>query len=189
MYTPEQSLPKGNHELAVKQRSWSPHLGGKPLASNLTWQKGSTPSNESYELSSPRGRIHPRQSLTKNLNANLEEAKKARARMDDIQSRQSYVGFLPDELMSAMPAEAADFFRKGGEELDLSTYWHGVKSQTVSYHRFKETDEWKTENGKVDFAIESSTMCFLWSVRGDKTLILSGRCERIYKDKGGNEGH
>ena len=165
-------------------------MGGKPLASNLTWQKGSTPSNEFYELSSPEAESTPRhQSLTKNLNANLEEAKKARARMDDIQSRQSYVGFLPDELMSAMPAEAADFFRKRGEELDLSTYWHGVKSQTVSYHRFKETDEWKTENGKADFAIESSTMRFLWSVRGDKTLILSGRCERIYKDKGGNEGH
>jgi hypothetical protein len=118
-------------------------LGGKPLASNLTWQKGeSTPSNEFYELSSPEAESTPRhQSLTKNLNANLEEAKKARVRMDDIQSRQSYVGFLPDELMSAMPAEAADFFRKGGEELDLSTYWHVVKSQTVSYHRFKETDE------------------------------------------------
>ena len=91
--------------------------------------------------------------------------------------------------MSAMSAGAADFFRKRGEESDLSTYWHGVKSQTVSYHRLKETDEWKTENGKADFAIESSTMRFLWFVRGDKTLILSGRCERIYKDKGGNEGH
>jgi hypothetical protein len=69
-------------------------------------EKGSTPSNEFYELSSPEAESTPRhQSLTKNLNANLEEAKKARARMDDIQSRQSYVGFLPDELMSAMPAE------------------------------------------------------------------------------------
>ena len=103
-------------------------MGGKPLASNLTWQKGSTPSNEFYELSSPEAESTPRhQSLTKNLNANLEEAKKARARMDDIQSRQTYVGFLPDELMSAMSAGAADFFRKGGEELDLSTDWHGVK--------------------------------------------------------------
>ncbi len=120
----------------------------------------------------------------KNLNlASLEEIKKARARMDDIQSRQPYVEFLPDELMLAMPAEVADFFRKGGEELDLSTYWHGVKSQTVSYHRFKETDEWKTENGKADFAIESSTMRFLWTVRGDKTLMTNGRCEKIYKDK------
>ena len=62
-------------------------MGGKPLASNLTWQKGSTPSNEFHELSSPEAESTSRhQSLTKNLNANLEEAKKARARMDDIQS-------------------------------------------------------------------------------------------------------
>jgi hypothetical protein len=120
----------------------------------------------------------------KNLNAGgLEESKKARARMDDIQSRQPYVGFLPDELMAAMPAEAADFFRKGGEELDLRTYWHGVNSQRVSYHRFKETDEWKAENGKADFAVESSTMRFLWSIRGDKPLVLNGRCEKIYAGK------
>ena len=118
-----------------------------------------------------------------NLNASLEESRKARARMEDIQNRQPYVGFLPDELMSAIPAEATDFFREGGEELDLSTYWHAVNSQTVSYHRFNETDEWKTENGKADFAIESSTMRFLWSVRGDKPLMLNGRCEKIYKNK------
>ncbi len=120
----------------------------------------------------------------KNLNvANLEEHKKARATMDDIQSRQPYVLFFTDELMTALSTEAAVFFRKGGEELDLSAYWHGVKSQTVSYYRSKETDEWKIQNGKADFAIEPSTMRFLWSVRGDKTLVFNGRCEQIYKDK------
>jgi hypothetical protein len=92
----------------------------------------------------------------------LEEMKKAKARLDDIQNRQPYVLFLPDDLISALPVEVADFLRKGGEELDLGVYWHGVKSQTVSYHRFKETDEWKSENGKADFAIEPSTMRFLW---------------------------
>jgi hypothetical protein len=118
-----------------------------------------------------------------NLNASLEERKKALVRMEDIQNRQPYVAFLPDELMSAMPVEGANFFRKGGQELDLSVYWHGVKNQRVSYHRFNETDEWKTENGKAEFAIESSTMRFLWSVHGDKPLMFNGSCEKIYRDK------
>jgi hypothetical protein len=115
-------------------------------------------------------------------NASLEEKQKALARMEDIQHRQPYVFFLPDEIMSAMSADA-DFFRKGGEELDLSFYLDGVKSWTVSFHRFGETDEWKLANGKMNFAVEPSTMRFLWSVRGDKPLVLNGRCEKIGKDK------
>jgi len=115
--------------------------------------------------------------------ASLDEKNKALAKMEDIQRRQSYVLFLPDELMSAMSADAANFFRKGGEELDLSFYLHGVKSWTASFHRFGETEEWKMVNGKMDFAVESSTMRFLWSVHGDKPQVLNGRCEKIDKGK------
>jgi hypothetical protein len=115
-------------------------------------------------------------------NASSEEKQKALARMEDIQHRQPYVFFLPDEIMSAMSADA-DFFRRGGEELDLSFYLDGVKNWTVSFHRLAESDEWKTVNSKMDFAVEPSTMRFLWSVHGDKPLVLNGRCEKINKDK------
>jgi hypothetical protein len=116
-------------------------------------------------------------------NASLEEKKKALARIEDIQHRQPYVAFLTDDLMALFPAEAANFFRKGGEDLDLSLYMNGVKDWTATFHRFSETDKWKSESGKMDFAVESSTMRFMWFVHGDKPQVLNGRCEKISKDK------
>jgi hypothetical protein len=44
----------------------------------------------------------------------------------------------------------------------------------ISYYRFKETDEWKSKNGKADFSIESSTMRFLTDFRGQITLGSAG---------------
>jgi hypothetical protein len=116
-------------------------------------------------------------------NASKEEKLKAMSKMRDIQDRLPYVGFLPDEIMAAAPADVADYFRKGGEELDLSLYLHGVKDWKVSLHRLGETDKWKSEDGMMDFAVESSTLRFLWSVHGDKAQLLNGRCEKIYGDK------
>jgi hypothetical protein len=37
--------------------------------------------------------------------------------------------------------------------------------ELISYYRFKETDEWKSKNGKADFSIEFSTMRFLTDFR------------------------
>jgi hypothetical protein len=116
-------------------------------------------------------------------NATSEEKKKALATIESIQHRQPYVGFLPDEIMSLLPAEAADFFRRGGEELDLRLYLHGVKDWNVDLYRVGETDKWNSKNGKMDFALEPSTMRFLWSVHGDKPQVLNGHCEKIDKDK------
>jgi len=116
-------------------------------------------------------------------NASPEEKKKALATIENIQHRQPYVGFLPDEFLSILPAEAADFFRKGGEEMDLRLYMHGVKAWTEDLYRVEETDKWNSRNGKMDFAVEPFTLRFLWTVRGDKPQVLNGKCEKISKDK------
>jgi hypothetical protein len=116
-------------------------------------------------------------------NANKEERLKAFLTTQDIQRGQPYVGFLTDEIMSAAPADVADFFRKGGEDLKLSLYMTGVKSWTVSLHRLKEDDKWNSADAKMDFAVESSTMRFLWSMHGDKPVLLNGHCEKINKDR------
>jgi len=115
-------------------------------------------------------------------NATAEEKKKALAIIENIQHRQPYVEFVPDEIMSVLPAEVAAYFRKGGKELDLSLYLQGVKSWTEAFHRFGETGGWKSVNGKMDFAVESSTMRFLWSAHGDKPQVLNGHCEKINND-------
>jgi hypothetical protein len=115
--------------------------------------------------------------------ATLEEKKKALATIETIRGRQPYVELIPDEIMPLFPPKAADFFRKGGEELDLNFYFHGVKDVTETLYRFEITDKWKNENGKMDFAVESSTMRFLLAAKGDKPLVLNGRCEKIDKDK------
>jgi len=114
-------------------------------------------------------------------NASIEEKKIALARIEDIQHRQPYVLFLTDELLSAIPAESVDYFRKGGEELDLSLYMEGVRDWTVAFHRFGETDKWNSVNGKMDFAVESSTMRFMLFVHGDKSQVVNGHCEKINK--------
>jgi hypothetical protein len=118
-----------------------------------------------------------------NLNTSPDDRKKAWTRMENIQNRQPYVAFLTEELMSSMPAKAVDFFRKGGEELDLNLYMGGVKDWTAALQRSRETDKWKSENGRMDFAVESSTMRFTWFVHGDKPQVVNGRCEKIFKDK------
>jgi len=114
---------------------------------------------------------------------NAEDTRKALARMREIQEGYSYVMLFSDDLMAAMPADASDFLRKGGQELDLSLYMHGVKSWTAGFHRSRGNENWVSRNGKSDFAVEPSTMRFLWSVHGDKPQMINGRCERIYKDK------
>jgi hypothetical protein len=115
--------------------------------------------------------------------ATPDEKKEALATIDEIQNFEPYVLFLSDRLMSLESKEAADFFRKGGQELDLSLYLHGVKSWEQIFHRFGATDKWISVKGEMDFAVESSTMRFLWSAKADKPRMLNGRCEKINKDK------
>src|ERR1700674_881639 len=47
--------------------------------------------------------------------------------------------------------------------------------ELISYYRFKETDEWKSKNGKADFSIEFSTMRFLTVSRADQSRSADGR--------------
>jgi hypothetical protein len=115
-------------------------------------------------------------------NAGAEEKRKALATIEAAQDREPYVGFLTDDFMPLLPADAAEFYHKGGEMLELSLYMHGVKTWTESLHRFNFSKSWDSTNHKMDFAVEASTMRFLWSVHGDKPQVINGRCEKIYKE-------
>jgi hypothetical protein len=123
------------------------------------------------------------EAFAKGMNAATpkEERLDALLRMRAVQAGQPYVRFIPNEIISDLPTETADYFRKGGQELDLNCYTHGVKSWTTHLRRTGAADNWTSEDSKMKFAVESSTMRFLWSVKEDRETpqAFSGRCEQI----------